>query len=222
MNARTIYLRIDVTEMNPQYSYSDYFTLSKTHKAMDNNTFINNFDYNQLASLLTNENKKYLMFAGETVEEAKSIACGHSFYFDVIIVGVTVPCYQLEDEHLSEKDLYPSMLNATSRKCLILKRNTEFTVENIISIHPMLGSDYRNSYKNIGTEIEEMWPEGLTSFTRPGAKEISALKMGLFYHHNRKDYIIPLSEVSPLKMENFKEKNNTELSKSLISGLVGF
>lgn len=176
----SVFIPIEVYEKaGNENEQAPFLFLPKLKADIDNDKFASNFDFNNLASVLTNQLSRNIKQVGMTFNEAEQIINQHRHGFYIVIAEVQVPLDRLLDEKQSERDLMnPSVLNARTGDFLCLMKGTNFTKEDIVSVKPM--QNYTNSLSFVGRSIKDLWPDGTLAIDNPRVPTSRRKPLGFF------------------------------------------
>lgn len=136
----------------------DFVNSRKIHKNMPPEAFDNNFNFDLLAGALTEKSSRKMLQVGATFDEAKAITNLHSHRSLSLIAKVTVPMTRLSDSRISERELHPTSLSATTKHYFCLVQNSKITANDIISVRALTPDEHENTRRvNVDRMTNEYW-----------------------------------------------------------------
>lgn len=146
----------------PSGAVNSYYQVADYQRDYHNRPYPPNFNFENMAEILTARSKNQKLQVGNSYIEAEEIASQHSFFSRFLIVKVTIP----QDDLLtpcSEKELASkSRVNVNSTNSYpVLKKDSSFKSEQICSVRPM--EHYKNSNRYEQSSMQcKYWPAGMT------------------------------------------------------------
>lgn len=164
--------------------------------------FDKQFDFENLANVLTHFFKDARRQVGVTYDEAAEVMKQHSHRDYIVIVEVSISLNRISDNKISEQDANPSRLGAGDVDYLWLLENSDFTAEDIVSAKPM------DTYSHIRTmripssytPPQQLWPHKMVD-GRPVYEELTNPKTRFLEPAKQE---IAGSRTKPLALEGVK------------------